>query len=264
VPKARYLKVEISGAIAVASLDRGETMNALDDVLIGELTAAVGELSADPALRILVLASTHPKAFVAGADIKAMAGQSAWEKTRFVERGHALMATIENSPLVTVAAVNGFALGGGFELALACDLIAVGPRAIFGLPEVTLGLVPGFGGTQRFARSVGTHRALRYVLTAERFSADTAEAMGLVWKRFDSESESDFLTNVLEALADLARLSPVALRTAKRLVRAAHDVDLASGSAMEIGLFGAVGGSQDAAEGLAAFIGKRKPEFRGV
>lgn len=255
-----YHVLDIEGPIATLRLNRIDALNALSPDFLTELIAAVEGLEAESGIRVLVLASNHPKAFVAGADIKAMQAMTPLERSQFAALGHQLMQTLEAAPFVTVAAVNGVCLGGGFELALACDMIYSGPKALWGFPEVTLGLVPGFGGTQRFGRSVGMHRALGYVLSARRFDNAEARDLGFVWQFV--EGEQDFLTRVLEDLADLAGHGPLALAEAKRLVREATHTDLATGCRLEVGAFGAIGASADAAEGLDAFLERRKPEFR--
>lgn len=257
----RTLKLEADAGLAILRFDRPDVLNALDAEVLHELAAALAEAEADPQNRVLVLASTHPKAFVAGADIKAMRYQTPDERFRFARLGHDTFAALEASRLVTVAAVDGYCLGGGFELALACDLIAAGPKALFGFPEIGLGLLPGFGGTQRFTRSVGMHAGLKYILTGERFDANRAEALGLIWRRFDADN---FEAEVLEAARALARQAPAAMAAIKRVVRAATHTDLATGCDLEIGAFGAVGTSADALEGMTAFLEKRKPEFRGA
>lgn len=251
--------LEIDGPIATLRLNRIDALNALSPDFVTELLSTIEGLEAERGVRAVVLASNHPKAWVAGADIKAMSKMTALQRSQFAELGHTLMAALERASFVTVAAVNGVCLGGGFELALACDLIYAGPKALWGFPEVTLGLVPGFGGTQRFARSVGMHKALGYILSARRFGNDEAAALGFVWRFL--EDDSSFLTLVLEDLAGVVENGPLALTEAKKLVRESTHTDLATGSRLEIGSFGAIGASEDAAEGLAAFLGKRKPVF---
>ncbi len=254
-----YHILEIDGPIATLRLNRIDALNALSPDLITEVLAAVEGLEAEHGIRALVLASNHPKAWVAGADIKAMQEMAPLARSQFSELGHSLMAALERASFITVAAVNGVCLGGGFELALACDLIYAGPKALWGFPEVTLGLVPGFGGTQRFARSVGMHRALGYILSARRFGNDEAKDLGYVWRFLNDDAS--FLTQVVEDVSGVIQHGPLALAEAKKLVREATHTDLATGSRLEIGAFGAIGASEDAAEGLAAFLGKRKPEF---
>lgn len=254
-----YHVLEIDGPIATLRLSRIDALNALSPELITEVQAAVEGLEAEHGVRALILASNHPKAWVAGADIKAMQEMSPLQRSQFAELGHGLMASLERASFVTVAAVNGVCLGGGFELALACDLIYAGPKAMWGFPEVTLGLVPGFGGTQRFARSAGMHKALGYILSARRFGNDEAGGLGFVWRFL--EDDASFLTQVVEDVAGVVQHGPLALAEVKKLVRESTHTDLATGSRLEVGAFGAIGASADAAEGLAAFLGKRKPSF---
>jgi len=253
------LNIEHDGPIATVRLDRVGAMNALSIDLITELIEATAGLEAERELRVVVFTSNDDRAFVAGADVKAMAQMSAFERAEFARLGHELMHTIEALPQVTVAAVNGFCLGGGFEFALSCDLIAAGPKAQFGFPEVSLGLVPGFGGTQRFPKSVGMHRALGYILSGERFGVEKADQMGMVSLRVDETA--DFLTKVMAYAAGIAANGPRALAAAKQLVRQGCVHDARTGTDLEVGAFGAIGTSDDAQEGMDAFLQKRKPAF---
>ncbi len=255
------IKLDIDGHLAVLTLDREEAMNALSSLVLDEIGAAVRIAESDSNCRVLLIVSHHPKAFIAGADIKEMVALDRLEMTAYSNRGHTTMSALESTRLVTVAAVNGFCLGGGFEIALSCDLIAAAPRASFAFPEVGLGLLPGFGGTQRFTRSVGMHRALSFILTAERFDAETAKDLGIVWKLFDDQDR--FQSDVQAEAIRLAAQSPSAMAAIKELVRQATWLPMADGCQSEARQFGEIGGGPDAKEGMGAFLEKRAPSFKG-
>ncbi|RMF12005.1 MAG: enoyl-CoA hydratase/isomerase family protein [Candidatus Dadabacteria bacterium] len=254
--------LERQDTIARLRLRRKSALNALSSAFFDTLDAAIDALDAAEGVRAVILMSDVPKAFIAGADISEMKGKTAAEMETYARRGQRFMARIEQHPAIWVAAVNGYCLGGGFEVALSCDLIAAGPRATFAFPEIGLGLLPGFGGTQRFTRSAGMHAGLRYILTGERFGADTATALGLVWIAPGEDEDFDEVVGgaVEKAFGNVAS---VAAREVKRVVRAATWLSLEDGCDAEAAAFGAIGNSADAVEGLTAFLEKRKPEFRG-
>lgn len=257
------LQVEVRDQLGIIWLSRLDALNALNAEFLTQLLDAVNELEAEPDVRVAVFASKHPKAFVAGADIKAMQDMTALQRTRFSEYGHQLMSAIENSKIVFIAAVNGFCLGGGFELTLSCDLIAGGDKAMFAFPEIGLGIIPGFGGTQRFTRSAGMHRSLAFALTGDRFGLAEAQQFGLIWKSFAADDTDAFNELVLEAATKLSQQAPLAMENIKRLVRQATYTDLNTGGRLEIQAFGTIGASEDTNEGLSAFLEKRTPKFTG-
>jgi enoyl-CoA hydratase len=248
----------IEGA-GLVTFNRPQSLNALDARTIEELAAVVASVEGGAA-RALVLTGAGDRAFVAGADIKAMAAMSPLEARRFVERAHAVLARLEALPVPTVAAVNGFALGGGCELALACDLVYAGERARFGQPEVNLGIVPGFGGSQRLPRRVGPMRALEMILTGDVYDAGRAREMGLV---LDVLPADRLVPHALDQARKIAGKGPVAVAQAKRLVHAGAGMALAAANELERQAFAATFATEDAREGLRAFVEKRPPRFEG-
>lgn len=247
------------GGIHLVTINRPRAYNALNsDVLVG-LNAALDAIVADPDARVAILTGSGDKAFVAGADIGEMRGYSPLEAEHFAARGQALGDRIAALGIPVIAAVDGFALGGGCELAMACDLLIAGSRAKFGQPEVNLGLIPGFGGTQRLVRRVGLANALDLCLTARQIGADEAVAMGLASRKVDG--------NVLEAALviakEIASKGPIAIRMCKRAIHDYADGALAAGLAGERMLFAACFTTADQREGAAAFLEKRAPKFEG-
>jgi enoyl-CoA hydratase len=252
------IRVEREDAVAVVTVDRPDAMNALDVATLTELRDRLRELADDAETRVVVLTGAGEKAFVAGADIKYMSGLDVDQAKEWGALGHEAGRLLETMPKPTIAAVNGFALGGGCELALACDIRYASPRARLGQPEINLGIVPGWGGTQRLARATNVGYAKELVFTGRTVDAEEALRVGLVQAVHDP-----VLDGALETARLLAGKSPVALRVAKRLVNAAlagdHDANLAS----EADMFGELFSSADAKEGLAAFVEKREPTFTG-
>jgi enoyl-CoA hydratase len=254
------VEVTRSGAVAVVTVDRPEALNALNTVTNQLLLAAVGELSAADSVRAVVLTGGGDKSFVAGADIAEMQGFTAEEARRFGALGQAVMSSIEAAPQPWIAAVNGFALGGGCELALACDIRLACEKAKFGQPEISLGITPGFGGTQRLPRNVGLGWAKYLVLSGRHIRADEALRIGLVQAVYAMD---ELMPQALKLAEELAAKSPLAMRYCKAAVNAAADTDIATGQGMERDLFALAFASADQSEGMAAFLEKRPPEFRG-
>lgn len=252
------IDVDVQDGIAIVKLDRPKALNALNAQLVGELGTAF-EVLADQELKALVLTGNGKRAFAAGADIKEMAGFTALEAEAMARRGQRLLGRLESFPAPTIAAVNGFALGGGCELAMCCDLIVAGPNAVFGQPEVKLGVIPGFGGTQRLVRRVGRQRALELMMTGRNVPAEEAVAMGIAL----SVAEEDALEDALALAARIAGNGPAAVRLVKRAVHETDRLDMEAGLAAEASLFALCFATDDQTEGMAAFVERRPAEFTG-
>jgi enoyl-CoA hydratase/carnithine racemase len=249
------VKLETRGRIAIAWLDHPPA-NALSPDTVDALRRAWKTVD-DSDVRALVIASANPRLFCAGADIKAFTAMDDASGRAYVAGTHELLRAFERSSIVTVAAVNGLALGGGCELAIACDLRIAAASARFGQPEIKLGIIPGFGGTQRLARLVGRAKALELNLVGEPIRAQEAEALGLANRVVPDE---ELLDSALSLAETLAAQAPLAVAAIKRLSGYA---DLDAGIAAEQEAFADVFGSGDAREGIAAFLEKRAPDFRG-
>ena len=248
------------GSTALIRIEREKALNALNPDVMAGLAEAVEQVRRSEEVRVVVLAGAGDKAFVAGADIAAMEGLTPTEAERFARTGQEVLGGLEALPQPTIAAVGGFALGGGCELAMACDLIVVGARARFGQPEVKLGVIPGFGGTQRLVRRVGRSAALDLCLTGRMIGADEALRMGLASRSV----EGDVVEAALAIASEMAGLGPVALAYAKRAIHDHADGPLEAGLAAERALFGMCFATDDQSEGMRAFLEKRAPAFKGA
>jgi enoyl-CoA hydratase len=253
------LDVAETDGIVTITIRRPEKLNALNGTVVSELCDAVGALERGTA-RAAILTGAGDKAFVAGADIAEMSRLSPVEAKRFSDAGHALCDRIERARCPFIAAVNGFALGGGTELALACDFIYASDEAKFGQPEVTLGLMPGFGGTQRLARRVGLGRARELVYTGDVINAERALAIGLV---NEVAPAGELIARVTEVAKKIASRAPLAVAASKRVMLRGYDADLVTASELEATAFAALFGSEDQREGTRAFLAKQKAEFHG-
>ena len=242
------------------TLNRPQALNALNAATLDELTRAIAQVSGDAAARVLLVTGAGEKAFVAGADITEMQGLSAEQALDFSAAGMRVMHALEALPVPAIALVNGYALGGGCELAMACDWIIAAERAVFGQPEVNLGIPPGFGGTQRLSRLVGRARALELVTTARQVKADEALAIGLVTRVV---AATELREAGLVVARSIAAKGPVAVRLAKQAVQRGQDLDLANACNYETSLFALVFATADQKEGMRAFVEKRAPRFRG-
>jgi enoyl-CoA hydratase len=255
-----YVRVEREDdGVAVLTIDRQEKLNALDPQVTEEIGQALLELEAQGP-RAIVVTGAGGRSFVAGADIPAMSTMDPMEAKRFSEIGHAAMALLDRSPVPTIAAVNGFALGGGCEVALACDVRIAAANALFGFPEVSLGILPGMGGTQRLPRLVGPAFAKELIFTGRRIGAGEAREIGLV-NRVVPEGEA--LNAAKEIAAEIAANAPLAVRRAKAAANRAMDVDLISGLEYEADQFALLFATEDAREGMGAFVERRKAQFKG-
>lgn len=252
------IKFEVKENIAYVTINRPKAMNALNMDVLSELYDAFTKIEADAEVKAVILTG-EGKAFVAGADIAQMHQLTALEGRQMMIMGHKVMNLIENIEKPVIAAVNGFALGGGCELAMACDIRIASEKAKFGQPEVGLGIIPGFGGTQRLARLVGKGMAKYLIMTAEIIPAAEAYRIGLVEKTAAPEE----LMETAEAVAKtIASKAPIAVATAKTAINNGYDMDMKSASKFEIETFTAAFGSEDKTEGMAAFLEKRAPEFK--
>lgn len=242
---------------ASLTVQRPEKLNALDAETLRELDAAFAEAAADPAVRGIILTGAGEKAFVAGADVAELAALSPAQAEAAVRRGQDVLRRLETMGKPSIAAVNGFALGGGLELALACTLRVASPNAKLGLPEAKLGLIPGYGGTQRLPRLVGRARSLEMLLTGDLVSAEQALAMGLVNHVVEQGS---LLAFCRELMGRILANAPLALAAILNVVDASG---IEEGMKLEAAAFGAVASTEDSREGMAAFLEKRKAVFRG-
>ncbi len=246
--------------VAVITLNRPDKLNAINLALVLDLLAACTELNRDPSVRCAILTGAGDRAFAAGADIAAMSTMSPVEAVTFAHYGHSLGARLEIAPFPVIAAVNGFALGGGCELALACDFIYASDKAKFGQPEVGLGVIPGFGGTQRLARRVGIGRARELCYTGDVIGAEEALRIGLVNAVFP---QAEVLAKAKETAAKIATKGPLAVGQCKRVITRGADISLPVANEIEAQAFGTLFGSADQREGMAAFLEKRKAAFEG-
>lgn len=254
------LKVEISDRVAVVTIDRPKALNALNAQVLEELEAVFKELEQQQQLACVILTGSGDKAFVAGADIAAMQPLDAVTAAGFARLGHRVLQQIEHFPRPVIAAVNGFALGGGCELAMACDMRVAAENARFGQPEVNLGVIPGFGGTLRLARLVGKGRAMELVFTGDMIDAAEAYRIGLANKVVPADQ---LLETCRTIAAKIAGKGPLAVSFAKDAINQGVEMDLDRACRFEADLFGLCFASADQKEGMQAFLEKRAAQFSG-
>ncbi len=250
----------IDSGIATVTFKRPKAMNALNLALLKEFGQALDEIALDESIRALILTGAGEKAFIAGADIGELATFNTLQAKIFSQAGHEVINRLQEIPIPVIAAVNGYALGGGSEVALACDFIYASTNAMFGLPEISLGLIPGFGGTQRLPRLIGRNRAKEMIFTGKMISAEEAEKIGLVNRVCAPET---LLNEVLKTARTITDKGKVSLRAAKEAINAGVDSDLVTGCRIEIDAFALCMASEDAREGTRAFLEKRPPQFKG-
>ena len=251
---------EKQGNIAVIKFNRPKALNAINPDVLKELGQALDEIEADKNLKVLVLTGEGEKAFVAGADISVMVKMTPLEARKFSRDGQEMLFRLEAMPIPVIACVNGFALGGGTEIAMACDFIYASENAKFGQPEINLGIIPGFGGTQRLPRLVGKAMAKELCMTGVIIGAKEAKDIGLVNKVFPHDQLWDETMKTAKLLASKGKVS---MKAVKRSIDRGMDVDLRSGCYLEADNFAICMTSPDGKEGLSAFLEKRKPEFKG-
>jgi enoyl-CoA hydratase len=242
--------------IATVTIDRPKKLNALNDEVLNELTDVFNAIQTDEEIEAVIVTGAEDKAFVAGADIKELRELDRRSGRMASQKGQQIFQFIEDTRKPVIAAVNGYALGGGAELAMACHLRIAGENAVFGLPEVGLGLIPGYGGTQRLSRMVGRARALEMILTGKQVKVDEAHQMGLV----NDVTDKDPVDAAKELAANILKNGPIAIRSA---IKAVYHSDDRKGYQVEADLFGMLCETEDFMEGTSAFLEKRKPKFKG-
>ncbi len=255
----KTIKLDVSDAIATLTFNRPKVLNALNLEVIAEFHKALSDIQKDSEVKILILTGAG-RAFVAGADIAVLEGLDPLGAKQFAQSGQWALFALEAMDIPVIACVNGFALGGGCEIAMACDFVCASEEARLGQPEINLGLIPGFGGTQRLARLVGKARAKELCMTGRIITAQEAFAMGLVTRVFPGET---LMEETLKIAKTIAAKGVVALRAIKHVIDSGYDVDLKNGCALEADAFSICFASPDQKEGTTAFLEKRPPKFTG-
>jgi enoyl-CoA hydratase len=254
-----FLIFTLENHIATIAFNRPKALNALNSALLEEFNHALKHISDDESIRVLILTGSGEKAFVAGADIAELATLTPLGAKTFSQKGHEILARIQSLPIPVLAAVNGFALGGGSEIALACDFIYASENAKFGFPEINLGLIPGFGGTQRTPRLVGMNKAKELIFSGELVTAEEAYRIGMVNKICHPEQLMEEAVKTSRVMASKGKVS---LRAAKQAINYGMSVDLDTGCHLETDGFALCFSSPDAREGTKAFLEKRNPVFK--
>ncbi|MCI2046837.1 MAG: enoyl-CoA hydratase-related protein [Faecalibacterium sp.] len=251
-----FVKTEVQGAVEIITINRPEALNALNPEVLNDLKAAFEAVDQNT-VRCIVLTGEGEKSFVAGADIGAMSTMTKAEGEAFGKLGNDIFLMIESFPIPVIAAVNGFALGGGNELAMSCDIRICSDNAMFGQPETGLGITPGFGGTQRLARLVGMGMAKQMVYAALNIKADEAYRIGLVNAVYP---QAELMENALKLATKIARNAPIAVRNCKKAINEGMQVSISEGAAIEEKLFGACFETHDQVEGMGCFLSREKPK----
>jgi enoyl-CoA hydratase len=251
---------DVEDGVGLLQFNRPKALNALNSRTLDEVNAVIDKVRGDENIRVLVLTGAGDRAFVAGADITEFQSMNPLKAKQLAEKGQGIFAKLENLPKPVIACVNGFALGGGCELAMSCDFIYASEKAKFGQPEINLGLIPGFGGTQRLARLIGRAKAKELCMTGEMINAQQARELGLVCKVFPAEQLRE---ETMKAAKEMATKGQIALNFMKHVIDRGMNMDLDNGCALEAEAFGLCFASQDVKEGVSAFLEKRKPHFKG-
>ncbi len=254
-----FVKLNVQGSVANIEISKEKSLNALNRQVLTELSKAIDEIKTSSTVRVVTLTGAGEKAFVAGADISEMKDLSKTEAEEFALLGQKVFSSFESLDQVVIAMVNGFALGGGFELALSCDVLFATKNAKFGLPEVGLGLIPGFGGTQRLSRSLGLHMAKTLTLSAEMVDADKMKALGLVFEVFQTKEE--MVAAALKFASKVSSKGTQAVASAKAVIEKGFDLDMKAALKAEADSFSKLFQEAEANEGISAFLEKRKPSF---
>ncbi len=256
----KNILTEKKGTVLIVTINRERNLNALNKETVNELQQLLSYHWTDDTVRCVIVTGAGEKAFVAGADITELADLDVRGGSELSARGLYLMKTIQNFPKPVIAAVNGFALGGGCELAMACDIRLASEKAKFGQPEVNLGIIPGYGGTQRLARLVGRGKAMQLIATGEIISAQEAYRIGLVDELYPPDQ---LMTRAMEMAELICSKAPLAVVAAKECINRGLDINLTAGCDLEKATFGSICGTGDKNEGMEAFLEKRKPSFTG-
>jgi len=255
----KNILLEKGDGLAIVTVNRPKVLNAFNIETVKELGQVFDEIEADETVSAVIITGAGEKSFVAGADINELVPLNTLEAKEFAERGQSVMSKIENFPKPVIAAINGFALGGGCELALACHIRIASKNAKLGLPEVTLGIIPGYGGTQRLPKIVGKGIALELILTGKMINSDEAYRIGLVNRVVE---QSELLEEAKKLARDIMKNGPVAVRCALESVNLGCETTIERGLKHEAQFFGLVCSTEDKVEGTKAFLEKRKPEFK--
>lgn len=260
VSEAPLVERETRNGVAILRVNRPKALNALNPSTLEALERQFRDLETAPDIHGIILTGAGDKAFIAGADIGAMSNLTAAEALEWGRRGQSLLFRLENHPKPVIAAVNGYALGGGLEIAMACDFIVAVPEAKLGQPEVTIGVIPGFGGTQRLARLVGKQKAKQLCMTGESIPAEEAHRLGLVARLVPRDQ---LLPECERILAKIHENGPVAVRLAKEVINRGLNMNLEGACNLELDAFALCFTTHDQKEGMRAFLEKRKPRYKG-
>jgi len=254
----QYIVLDKQDPVGILTINRPDKMNALNTQVAKEIMSGFQKLEADPEIKVIVITGAGDKAFIAGADIAEMKDMSPLDALEFAQIGQKTVEILEQSDKIVIAAINGYALGGGLELSMACDLRIAADTAKMGQPEIKIGVIPGWAGTQRLSRLVGKTKAKEMILTGDMISADEAERIGIITRVVPAQ---DVMEEALTCARSLAALGSFSLSAAKHSIDHGYEVDFEKGQELERQYFALCFASSDQKEGMSAFLEKRKPEF---